>query len=653
MLRPEASARPALAQATLLALIALVASAAGYLLLPVGVEGRAVLGHVALTLLPLTAGVACLMAVLASSGLTRVSWSLFGLAALSAAAGQLLWLLADLGGASAIPIPEAPFALFLAFHPLFAVGALLLLRHVRLPGEGAEAALDAGLVLTASLVLVLRFVAEPVSAVARLDEAQYQSIVLMQGASIASLSVAGLLLVWRQTALPAAAVAGLVLASAIFAVANFMAAAGADPNPRPGDPVELLWLAGWTAMLVGALAGAAPRDGGVVERAGGWALRMLRQAVAPGTVLALGIVAIDAVFAPAISFPTAVTMGILCGLLAVRIALALHHAERRTGAAAELEQTRALIEVSHALAASTELTETLPLVSEWTARLLRARGAGIELLSEDGATLRIAAVAGDYQAHVGMEFPVAGSFTGWVVLHGRVRASAHAASDPAIHPDSVDLLGGNALAAAPLKVRGRTLGTLFVHGGHPFTDEQLDLLQGVADQAALAIHSALLFEEVRTLSMTDPLTGLANRRQLDRDMAREFAAAERGRRLSAVLFDLDSFKRYNDHHGHLAGDAVLRMVGEVLRTETRAMNLAARFGGDEFVVLLSDTDGAGAELFVRRVERRFTAEAERLGAPTLRLSAGVAEYDPSMREPEDILRHADRALYRTKEVRFA
>jgi len=227
-------------------------------------------------------------------------------------------------------------------------------------------------------------------------------------------------------------------------------------------------------------------------------------------------------------------------------------------------------------------------------------------------------------------------------------------SDPLIHPQSLEFLGHAPVAAAPLVYRGRPLGALFAcFRDTPFDDADLELLGALADQAAIAIENARLFEQVRALSLTDPLTGLANRRQLERELAREFAAARRGRRVVAVVFDLDGFKAYNDRYGHLAGDELLRAFGDLLASETRAMNLAARYGGDEFVVVLSDSDRASAQAFVDRVQAAFPQRAAQLGRAWVTVSAGVAEYDPSMQGPHDLIAAADRALYEAKSARAA
>jgi diguanylate cyclase (GGDEF)-like protein len=152
-------------------------------------------------------------------------------------------------------------------------------------------------------------------------------------------------------------------------------------------------------------------------------------------------------------------------------------------------------------------------------------------------------------------------------------------------------------------------------------------------------------EEAERLAFTDEVTGLPNRRFANLVLAREFEAARRGRRLSLVLFDLDGFKVYNDAHGHAAGDDALRAFARVLGGGTRRMNLSARFGGDEFLSVLSDADAAGALVFVARVRRALSAAA--IPAP-LTVSVGVAEWVDGMATPEDLLAAADRMLYQAK-----
>jgi diguanylate cyclase (GGDEF)-like protein len=131
-------------------------------------------------------------------------------------------------------------------------------------------------------------------------------------------------------------------------------------------------------------------------------------------------------------------------------------------------------------------------------------------------------------------------------------------------------------------------------------------------------------------------------------LGREFAAARRGRRLIAVMFDLNDFKDYNDRFGHLAGDQALRLLADSMATESRAMNLTARYGGDEFVTLLMDTDSYGAQIFVQRVKHRFGHAIAEFGKARLTVSAGIAEYSAEMTNPAHLLAAADLALYASK-----
>ena len=180
------------------------------------------------------------------------------------------------------------------------------------------------------------------------------------------------------------------------------------------------------------------------------------------------------------------------------------------------------------------------------------------------------------------------------------------------------------------------------------------LMAIVAIYLAVSLGIATLAEALRRerraaedLARIDQLTELPNRRHLEDALQREFAAAERGRGLAVVIFDLDRFKQVNDRHGHAAGDMALKAFANVLRTNTRLENLSARFGGEEFVALLRDTDADSAVLFAQRVLDQMRESPLPWGAQTV--SAGVAEYYRGLGSYELLLGEADRALYQAKE----
>jgi diguanylate cyclase (GGDEF)-like protein len=166
---------------------------------------------------------------------------------------------------------------------------------------------------------------------------------------------------------------------------------------------------------------------------------------------------------------------------------------------------------------------------------------------------------------------------------------------------------------------------------------------------ALAVVAELLHRERRiaeSLALRDVLTGLPNRRHADVLLDAQFAAARRGHRLAVVLFDLDRFKQLNDRHGHAAGDAALQAFADVLRRNTRRMNLSARVGGEEFLSVLPDVELAGAVRFAERVVAE--TRALRLASGPLTASAGLAAFEQGMGSHEVLVAAADRALYAAK-----
>lgn len=219
------------------------------------------------------------------------------------------------------------------------------------------------------------------------------------------------------------------------------------------------------------------------------------------------------------------------------------------------------------------------------------------------------------------------------------------ASLPATSPGGAGIL-------APMVHGEQVIGVLGVTSDRAdaYDAGDLDLLRVIADLAAVALSNAQMYEELLQLSLTDPLTELPNRRRMEIFLAKEFAAAQRGRPLAVALFDLDHFKAYNDHAGHQAGDAALRAFGRVLAAETRAVDLAARYGGDEFIVIIAGSDRHGAALQTERVLRATEADPLLAGAG-ITASVGIATYTAEMASPDELIQAADHTLYRRKAAR--
>jgi diguanylate cyclase (GGDEF)-like protein len=160
------------------------------------------------------------------------------------------------------------------------------------------------------------------------------------------------------------------------------------------------------------------------------------------------------------------------------------------------------------------------------------------------------------------------------------------------------------------------------------------------------LDQALLFDQVRTMAVSDSLTGLANYRRLIAVLEAELDRSRRTQRpFSVVLFDMDGLKSINDQYGHLTGSRAIVRLGKILRTHCRAIDTPARYGGDEFAVVLPEAGSEIAARIVGRIREKLAADSE---APALSASAGVAAYPEDGDTPEKLLAAADRALYGMK-----
>ena len=191
-------------------------------------------------------------------------------------------------------------------------------------------------------------------------------------------------------------------------------------------------------------------------------------------------------------------------------------------------------------------------------------------------------------------------------------------------------------------------------GRSSFSSQDIKKLSLVSGQIALAIANAQLYTRTRELSVRDELTGINNRRYFQQMLQMEWKRAVRFHRtISLIMLDVDHFKMYNDTFGHLQGDKVLKRIGGLLKKNLREVDTVARFGGEEFIMLLPDTDKRGAIVVAEKVrllvEKEMFLADDRSETRRVTISVGLSTYPDDVGDMDDLIDHADIALYRAKE----
>jgi diguanylate cyclase (GGDEF)-like protein len=331
--------------------------------------------------------------------------------------------------------------------------------------------------------------------------------------------------------------------------------------------------------------------------------------------------------------------------LAIAKLQAVEQARRRAEEAETLRKAGAIV------AATLDIREATARILQQLALVLPYDSASVQLLRE--GELEIIGGEGFKAPVIGIRFPVPGNNPNTIVIQTRkpyILNEAHKHFEAFNHPPHDHI---RSWLGVPLIVHDRLIGLLAIDSVQPFyfTDVNLELVSAFADQVAVAIENARLFDETQRLATTDGLTGLYNRRRFMEIARIEFERARRYKRyLSAMIFDVDHFKQINDTYGHPAGDEVLRAIARLCREEVREVDPLGRYGGEEFVGLFVE---AGAEV-AQKVAERLRKAVEKLVIPVgehtlqVTISIGIAEQNHFTPDLESLLARADQAMYIAK-----
>ncbi len=339
-----------------------------------------------------------------------------------------------------------------------------------------------------------------------------------------------------------------------------------------------------------------------------------------------------------------------------QVTSAIINARLYAQAARRTEQLRALHAAGRALTSDLRIDAVLQTLTESARRLVNARYAALSVLDESGqpAQFHTAGITAEERARIGNPPQGRGLLgalrDGTSIRLADLTRDPRAVGFPPGHPPMKTFMG------VPIASRGNVIGSLYLtekEGGQLFTEDDENLVGGLAADAAIAIENARLFSEVQRLAVTDSLTGLHNRRHFFELAEREFDRARRYRHsLSAIMLDIDHFKQVNDAYGHAAGDRVLQTLAARLQGKMRNIDVLARYGGEEFIVLLPESDLSSA----RDVAERMRGSASEMpidtgaGGVAITISLGVAALGADCPDLATLLQQADAAMYVAKDA---
>ena len=325
-------------------------------------------------------------------------------------------------------------------------------------------------------------------------------------------------------------------------------------------------------------------------------------------------------------------------------------------------QMRLLNAMGDMLQACHTVSETHAVISDSLAQLFPGESGSLALLNDRDQHYHVVAAWGGELGRLGMSFLREDC---WGLRRARVHE--HRCGDDESVCTHVrnhsELMPGCEYVCSPLATQGILHGLLHLHGvvAQPgqvvtpdFANDRRQLLHSASEHIALAVANLKLQDHLRQQSIRDVLTGLYNRRHMEESLRKEMSRSDRSKKpFGIVMIDVDHFKKFNDNYGHQAGDALLRGLGAFLQSHVRGEDIACRYGGEEFILILPGAypEGAAtrAEEIRAGVETKFRVPFENGFLPQVTISLGVAAYPIHATQADAVVKAADAALYKSKQ----
>jgi diguanylate cyclase (GGDEF)-like protein/putative nucleotidyltransferase with HDIG domain len=316
----------------------------------------------------------------------------------------------------------------------------------------------------------------------------------------------------------------------------------------------------------------------------------------------------------------------------------------------------ALYEIAQSMGTCLSIPDTMALISSKLSKLVPWSGCSLFLHDPDSRTLRCRfAVGAEASRLLNSTLSDDGGLFGLVVEHRQT-----VIANPGIPLEALGLNVSSDLKSAiacPLIYNDIFIGCLSLHHAAPsrYTEDHRRLLERITEQAGAVIHNSIMFEQTQEDSLTDPLTGLPNRRSMFVHLSRELARAERlNGEVAVIVMDVDGFKAINDTYGHNIGDQALREVANTMQAALRPYDLCVRYAGDEFIIVLADCPRDAAEAKRQELQSlvaEITLDVRAGKQLRLAVSAGAAVFPEDGTTFELLLADADHRMYRDKALR--